>query len=1159
MAHTINEFIYNGTQTDYDLSFSSGFRVRSNISAYKEGVPRVPLTFSWLTASRVRIVDTGLEQGDTIAFVRTVSKIESPINMLLPNNFTREAVVATVNHTLQALQEVLDGRVDSFNGEFINLIESYVEDLTNLLNETVSAKDDAALSALQSAASAVQAAAYAAIAEAAKNDATLVGIREAAEAARDEAVEAAGNSAQSATNANASAVSAEESAIAAAAAAGSAAGEVTEQLQEYVESAEDARDAAQLAAESVSVVTSFATAKSLLNSTALVSGAVAFARDGTEVLVATPNLIPNSENFAPWSKPQVPVTESTGLSPTGSRNASRFVPTAVLGNKTISQAVSGLVAGRVSASVYAKASGRSVIQIRWSGGAGGISNAYANFDLATGQFSVSNSDTTATMVAVGDGWYRCAAETLITGDRSSADTGVEIIDNLANPRRHPITPNGTDGLWLWGAQCQQGVTSVYQPTGVAPRRSKGTRVTGQKVISAKTQKWVIMADGQPANTFQRNRVVELIADIARKHPDAHSTIYAGDIAHRGNVPVDPSWWSGTPITYDMLLKDLEALPTGRQNTFYLAGNHDFNYGDRNNVEEWTWNEFLTWFDRLFYHVKIGNVLFIYMAPMARATAGHITDYVVAWWKELVRCHQDHIIVNVTHHPVQNTTAGSPSTGGSLIASSRFTSVLTSAKFKSDLWFSGHTGGNFNDPAVVGHGDFFNCHFVGVDMNSGAFDAGTGDPNYPASYVTMELTDGSDVIKMERHAVGVTAPAKIWSVPVKRPVQLSDAPAFDGRTQFDPKHGVIQGPVKQAYNLPKQLSGTTVQDPNRPVWVYEAILEDRLSQNVEAGSGGGFLVHVPGAAANGGADETGTELNRAFGVGAGWTAERNGNGDTDYSASFVIYASTTGQDYNSLVKVMSFRNDHVQLGFTDFAFRMSHSTAGENGINFSQSTGGVSMIVLPRGDGGTTGWNSGPSILNVGRTINSRSISTGGTINASGADYAEYREVQPHLYENVEKGAMLGTDASGLMTDKWSETCGRVLFKSTTPNLVGNDQWGTEESICAKYDLPEVGEAVDGETADDKIDRKNRAADVAVAWELERVKYDRMAFCGVVPTKVQATAEDIGKYVVPQEGDKDSIGYRLVSKRDLTLVDYIDSCGIVEGVKEGYAIVLVKIN
>src|SRR5690606_3078866 len=90
----------------------------------------------------------------------------------------------------------------------------------------------------------------------------------------------------------------------------------------------------------------------------------------------------------------------------------------------------------------------------------------------------------------------------------------------------------------------------------------------------------------------------------------------------------------------------------------------------------------------------------------------------------------------------------------------------------------------------------------------------------------------------------------------------------------------------------------------------------------------------------------------------------------------------------------------------------------------------SMQVYARGAGGSFGANSANAVVKVGTAdTTGRSINAGGTINASGADYAEYFELQPHLWGVVPKGALLGLDAGGLLTDRWAEIVGPVLVKS----------------------------------------------------------------------------------------------------------------------------------
>lgn len=70
----------------------------------------------------------------------------------------------------------------------------------------------------------------------------------------------------------------------------------------------------------------------------------------------------------------------------------------------------------------------------------------------------------------------------------------------------------------------------------------------------------------------------------------------------------------------------------------------------------------------------------------------------------------------------------------------------------------------------------------------------------------------------------------------------------------------------------------------------------------------------------------------------------------------------------------------------------------------------------------------------------RSISAGGTINASGADYAEYVRKSPGC-GTILKGDPCGLDRNGELTRTWADAM-RYVVKSTDPNLVGGDTWAT---------------------------------------------------------------------------------------------------------------------
>lgn len=70
--------------------------------------------------------------------------------------------------------------------------------------------------------------------------------------------------------------------------------------------------------------------------------------------------------------------------------------------------------------------------------------------------------------------------------------------------------------------------------------------------------------------------------------------------------------------------------------------------------------------------------------------------------------------------------------------------------------------------------------------------------------------------------------------------------------------------------------------------------------------------------------------------------------------------------------------------------------------------------------------------------NNRSLNAAGTLNASGADYAEYMTKRADCGV-VAPGQIVGVDASGLLTDRYADAVSFVV-KSTAPCLVGGDTW-----------------------------------------------------------------------------------------------------------------------
>lgn len=75
------------------------------------------------------------------------------------------------------------------------------------------------------------------------------------------------------------------------------------------------------------------------------------------------------------------------------------------------------------------------------------------------------------------------------------------------------------------------------------------------------------------------------------------------------------------------------------------------------------------------------------------------------------------------------------------------------------------------------------------------------------------------------------------------------------------------------------------------------------------------------------------------------------------------------------------------------------------------------------------------------TVTARSLNAPGTINAGGADYAEYM-LKAAGCGLIAKGDVCGVDANGRLTKSWADAISFVV-KSTDPSLVGGDAWANE--------------------------------------------------------------------------------------------------------------------
>jgi hypothetical protein len=178
-------------------------------------------------------------------------------------------------------------------------------------------------------------------------------------------------------------------------------------------------------------------------------------------------------------------------------------------------------------------------------------------------------------------------------------------------------------------------------------------------------------------------------------------------------------------------------------------------------------------------------------------------------------------------------------------------------------------------------------------------------------------------------------------------------------------------------------------------------------------------------------------------------------------------------------------------------------------------------------------NAANATLKVrGMITSQRSINAGGTVNASGADYAEYM-TKADGCGTIAKGAVVGVDADGKLTDAFDDAHSFVV-KSTDPSYVGGDVWG-----IASTDSEGNQTMLDGD-----------------ALEAARQKVDRIAFSGQVPCSVTGDAA-VGDYIIPQ---KKNSGIEAIAITSPTFEQYQTSVGKVWKINDdGKHLIAVKIG
>jgi hypothetical protein len=169
------------------------------------------------------------------------------------------------------------------------------------------------------------------------------------------------------------------------------------------------------------------------------------------------NLISYSEQFdnALWASANATVSANSTTSPNGTQNADLIYPSSSGSNLGLYQTTAGVTGVVGTVSCYVKSAGKNWALL----GTDNTSPYNVSFDLVNGVVGSLPSGYTATITNVGNGWFR------ITATFQSGSSLQYPFVGVADNTNRSVTPNGTDGIFVWGFQAEQGnYVSSYIPT-----------------------------------------------------------------------------------------------------------------------------------------------------------------------------------------------------------------------------------------------------------------------------------------------------------------------------------------------------------------------------------------------------------------------------------------------------------------------------------------------------------------------------------------------------------------------------------------------------------------------------------------------------------------------------------------------------------------------
>jgi hypothetical protein len=187
------------------------------------------------------------------------------------------------------------------------------------------------------------------------------------------------------------------------------------------------------------------------------------------IAYAPHNLLTFSEQFdnAAWVKTRATITANAIAAPDGTLTADALIENTD-DNTHFTAGGGTFVSGATyTLTVYAKQGTRNWIRVAFTSLFFPINGRSAVFDLTSGLTGQVQSGVTASISAVGNGWYRCAISAAAASSGTNAEACIFSLQTQNTAAPDPYIGDGTSGIYLWGAQLEQSSTArAYNATTV---------------------------------------------------------------------------------------------------------------------------------------------------------------------------------------------------------------------------------------------------------------------------------------------------------------------------------------------------------------------------------------------------------------------------------------------------------------------------------------------------------------------------------------------------------------------------------------------------------------------------------------------------------------------------------------------------------------------